>query len=63
MNRIDETGVGAVLHVSVLTYEANLLADHVNDHPEMTAFSRAVNAAVQQYMLDRIQIITEGVDQ
>lgn len=58
MSRLEETGVGSALHVAVLTYEAELLTDHVEAHPEMSGFSKAVNAAVQQYLLDRIDIIT-----
>jgi len=57
MNRLDETGIGAGIHVTVLEYEANLLTDHVEANPSMTGFSKAVNMAVQQYLIDRIQII------
>ena len=60
-DRLDDTGIGGALHVRVLEYEAELLTDHVEAHPEMTDFSRAVNAAVQAYLLDRIKIITEEV--
>lgn len=56
--RLEETGVSAGIHVSILTYEANLLTEHVESHPEMSAFSKAVNMAVQQYFIDRIEIIT-----
>ena len=61
MNRLDRTGVGAALHISILEYEAELLTDHVEQHPEMSGFSKAVNAAVQQYFLDRIEIIQQEI--
>ena len=59
MNRYKTTHISAKTHIDVLTYEANLLTDHVEDHPQMSPFSKAVNAAVQQYFIDRIEIITK----
>jgi hypothetical protein len=58
MIRLDETGVGASLHVSVLAYEVALLQDHIDSNPNANAFSKSVCAAVQAYLLDRITIIS-----
>lgn len=63
MNRLDGTGVGASIHINILTYEANLLTEHVESHPQMSDFSKAVNAAVQAYFIDRIKIISEEVNE
>ncbi len=57
--RLEDTGVSAGIHASILTYEANLLAKYVDDSPKMSGFSKAVNLAVAQYLLDRIEIITK----
>lgn len=59
MDRLHETGVSAGIHVEVLAYEANLLTEHVSNTPGMSEFSKMVNLAVQQYFIDRIEIITQ----
>jgi hypothetical protein len=60
MIRLDETGVGGSIHVSVLAYEVALLQDHLDSLTNPNAFTVGVNRAVQAYLMDRIEIITEN---
>lgn len=58
MIRLDETGVGPGIHVSVLAYEVSLLQEWFESLDKPSGFTTGTIKAVQGYMLDRIEIIS-----
>ena len=59
MIRLEETGVSAGIHNTVLAYEVALLEEHVASLSNSKGFSAQVCKAVQSYLMDRMEIIEQ----